>query len=149
DSAHPWNSGDMNANAPQLGSADQMMTNDTRILSAAWRRDAQGVEHLVASQIVGASVPRARWYEFITSTPSPTLNQSGDVGAPGAASYFPSIDIAPNGTMGMNFLESSSSEYMSMYATGRTPFDPLGTMQPPAPVKAGESSYTLLGLESS
>jgi hypothetical protein len=149
DAAHPWNSGDMNANASQLGSSDQMQTNDTRILSAAWRRDAQGVEHLVASQIVGASLARARWYEFITSTSSPTLNQSGEVGASGAASYFPSIDIAPNGNIGMDFLESSSSEYMSMYVTGRTMSDPLGTMQTPTLAQAGQASYTLLGLEAS
>src|SRR5262249_976166 len=54
DAAHPWNSGDMNANAPQQDPSNQMQTNDTRILNAAWRRDSQGVEHLVASQNVGA-----------------------------------------------------------------------------------------------
>ena len=48
-----------------------MQTNDTRVLSAAWRRDAQGVEHLVASQVVGATLARARWYEFFTASPSP------------------------------------------------------------------------------
>jgi hypothetical protein len=145
DAAHPWNSGDANANAPQLGSADQMQTNDTRILSAAWRRDAQGVEHLVACQNVGATVARARWYEFINTNTSPTLNQSGDVGAPGASSYFPSIDIAPNLNIGMNFIESSPAEYMSMYVTGRTASDPVNTMQTPTLAAAGQASYTLLG----
>jgi hypothetical protein len=149
DSAHPWNSGDANANAPQLGSSDQMQTNDTRILSAAWRRDSQGVEHLVCTQEVGATLARARWYEFITSSTSPTLRQSGDVGAPGASSYFPSIDIAPNGNIGMNFLESSSGEYMSMYVTGRSPTDPLNTMQAPVLAQAGQASYTLAFFEPS
>jgi hypothetical protein len=149
DSAHPWNSGDANANAVQLGSSDQMQTNDTRMLSAAWRRDSQGVEHLVATQIVGATVARARWYEFTTSSTSPTLHQSGEVGAAGAASYFPSIDIAPNGDIGMDFLESSASEYMSMYVTGRTASDALNTMQTPALVQAGQATYTLAGFEPS
>jgi hypothetical protein len=149
DSAHPWNSGDANANAPQLGSSDQMQTNDTRILSAAWRRDSQGVEHLVCTQEVGATLARARWYEFITSSATPTLHQSGEVGAPGASSYFPSIDIAPNGNIGMNFLESSSSEYMSMYVTGRAPTDPLNTMQPAVLAQAGQTSYTLSFFEGS
>jgi hypothetical protein len=149
DPAHPWNSGDANANAPQKGSSDQMQTNDTRMLSAAWRRDSAGVEHLVASQTVGATLARARWYEFITSSPSPTLAQSGEVGAPGAASYFPSIDISPNGNIGMNFLESSASEYMSMYVTGRSVSDPAGTMQTPVLAQAGQTGYTLMGFESS
>jgi len=149
DSAHPWNSGDVNANARQLGSSDQMQTNDTRVLSVAWRRDSQGVEHLLATQEVGATLARARWYEFITSSTSPTLNQSGDVGAAGAASYYPSIDIAPDGTIGLDFLESSSSEYMSMYVTGRTPSDPLNTMETPKLAQAGQAGYTLGGFEPS
>jgi hypothetical protein len=149
DSAHPWNSGDVNANAAQLGSSDQMQTNDTRVLSAAWRRDSQGVEHLVATQIVGATLARARWYEFTTSSSSPTLHQSGDVGSAGAASYYPSVDIAPNGNIALDFLESSASEYMSMYVAGRTPSDALNTMQTPVLVQAGQLTYTLSGFEAS
>jgi hypothetical protein len=149
DSAHPWNSGDQNANAPQLGTSDQMQTNDTRVLSAAWRRDSQGVEHLVATQEVGATLARGRWYEFITTPTSATLQQSGEMGAAGAASYFPSIDISPNGNIGVSYLESSSSEYMSMYVTGRTVSDPLNTLQPPVLAEAGQAGYTLSGLEPS
>jgi hypothetical protein len=149
DPAHPWNSGDANANAPQMGSADQMQTNDTRMLSAAWRRDSQGVQHLVVSQTVGATLARARWYDFITSSPMPTLNQSGEVGNSGAASYYPSVDITPNGNIGMNFIESSASETVSMYVTARTASDPPNSMQPPILAKAGEAGYSLLGLESS
>jgi hypothetical protein len=149
DAAHPWNSGDANANAPQLGTSDEMQTNDTRMLSAAWRRDSQGVEHLVATQEVGATLARARWYEFITSTPTPTLRQSGDVGDPGSASYFPSIDITPNGTIGIDYLQSSSSQYMSMYVTGQAAGDPLNAMQPAVLAEAGQTGYTLSGLEAS
>ncbi len=149
DSAHPWNSGDQNANAPQQGSSDLMQTNDTRVLSVAWRRDAGGVGHLVATQTVGASVARARWYEFLTPSTGPTLRQSGEVGAAGASSYFPSADIAPNGTIGLDFLESSASEPLSMYVTAQTPADPLNTMQAPVLAQAGSPGYTLLGLEPS
>ena len=87
-----------------------------------------------------------RWYEFITSSPSPTLAQSGEVGAPGAASYFPSIDISPNGNIGMNFLESSASEYVSMYVSGRSVSDPAGTMEATRLAVAGTgASYTRVG----
>jgi subtilase family serine protease len=149
DSAHPWNSGDVNANAPQLGTADQMQTNDTRVLSVAWRRDTQGVEHLVATQDVGATLARARWYEFDTSTSTPTLRQSGDLGPAGASAYMASIDVTPNGTIGVNYLESSSTEYMSMYVAGRLASDPLNTMQAAALAQPGLTGYTLSGGESS
>jgi hypothetical protein len=149
DSAHPWNSGDVNANAPQLGSSDQMQTNDTRILSAAWRRDSQGGEHLVCTQDVGATLARARWYEFDTSTSTPTLRQSGELGAAGASTYMASIDITPNGTIGVNYLESSATEYMSMYVAGRLASDPLNTMQQAVLAQAGVTGYTLSGGEPS
>ena len=57
-------------------------------------------------------------------------------------SYFPSIEIAPSGALGMTYMRSSASEFMSMYATGQALGDPLGQMQSPLLIKAGEATYT-------
>src|SRR5262249_53068806 len=43
----------------------------------------------------------------------------------------------------------SSGEYVSMYVTGRTPSDPLNTLESPVLVKAGQAAFTLSGLEPS
>jgi fibronectin type 3 domain-containing protein len=137
DPQHPWNSGDATANAVQKGTTDLMQTNDTRILSAAWVRDSQGTEHLVASQDVGSTLADARWYEF-NATGTPSLIQSGDIKpGSGVATYFPSIDISPNLNIGISYIESSANEFVSTYDTGRASTDPLGTLQPAVLAKAG------------
>jgi fibronectin type 3 domain-containing protein len=141
DHQHPWNSGDITANAVQEGTSDQMQTNDTRILTAAWIRDAQGIEHLVASQDVGGTLADARWYEFNT-TGTPTLIQSGDIKpGSGISTYFPSIDISPNLNIGISYMESSANEFVSTYDTGRAGSDPLGTLQPAVLAQAGTVAF--------
>ncbi len=124
--------------ATQQGSSALLGTGDTRMLSAAVRGN-----RLVASHNVGTSgVAHARWYEFSVSG-APTLTQSGEIN-PGAGvhTYYPSIEIAANGDLGMTYVESSATEFLSMYVTGRTNTDPLGTMQTPVLVRAGQAGYS-------
>ncbi|HMC65896.1 MAG TPA: hypothetical protein VKI65_13235, partial [Gemmataceae bacterium] len=113
--------------------------------SAAWR-NIGGQDHLVATQAVGtSSVAHARWYDFnTTSFSSTSVYQSGEINAgSGVHTYFPSIDIAPDGRTGMTYMESSSNEYMSMYVTGKGAGET--SMQAPALVAAGQGSYTVFG----
>jgi hypothetical protein len=111
---------------------------DARILSAAWRDG-----RLVATQTVQADhLARARWYEFNTGSASPTLTQIGEINrGSGVHTSRPSIDIAPNGDLGMTFLESSATEYLSMYITGQKLGGPSGVMQTPVLAKAGEATF--------
>lgn len=137
-------------NPTQPDGANFHITNiGTRMLSAAWRND-----HLVTGHGVGSDgVAHARWYEIDTSSAKPSLIQSGEIDAgPGIHTYLPALDIAPNGDIGMTYVQSSTDAgdangdgfkdgYLSMYVTGRKADDPLGTMQPPVLVKAGEATY--------
>jgi hypothetical protein len=114
-------------------------TNDSRTMNAAWRDNI-----LVSDHTVGVSgVAKARWYQFDTSAATPTFTQQGDIN-PGAsiATYFPSIDIDTNDDLGVTYIQSSSSEFVSMYVTGRTPSDPTGTMETGVRVIAGTANYT-------
>jgi uncharacterized repeat protein (TIGR01451 family) len=123
--------------APQPSGS--VTTNDSRMLNAAFRDNI-----LVATQTVGDGSPveaHARWYQFNVSS-TPTLTMSGDVTNGSAATYFPSIDIDSNDDIGMSYIESSSSEFVSMYVTGRTPSDAAGTMETGARVIAGTTNYT-------
>lgn len=126
--------------ATQKGSGNQIQTNDSRILNAEWRDG-----RLVAAQAVGGQgdgLAHARWYD-ISSAGTPRLSQQGTVGVgSGANSYFPSIAINANGDLGMTYIQSSPTEYMSMYVTGQAAGDPAGTMQTPVVAKAGEIPYS-------
>lgn len=110
---------------------------DTRILSVAYANNA-----LVAAQNVGtASVTHARYYAFGIVNGVPQYSQYGDIN-PGANIYtfYPSIDInQATNKLAMTFLQSSSSSYVSMYATGRLSSDAAGTLETPLLVQAGTS----------
>jgi hypothetical protein len=107
------------------------------IKNVAWRNG-----RLVASHHAGAKgLVRARWYEFQADGARPALVQWGQIDpGPGVHTYYPAIEIAPNGDLGMTYMQSSATEFLSVYITGRTAADPLGMMQSPVLVKAGEES---------
>jgi hypothetical protein len=125
--------------ATQKGTSNLITTNDSRILNAEWRNN-----HLVAAQAIGVASDaqaHARWYELDT-TATPQLIQAGTIGVgSGANSYFPSIAIAPNDVLAMDYMESSPTEYMSVYVTGRVSSDPANQMETPQLAQAGQAPY--------
>src|SRR5262249_8143756 len=112
----------------------------SRVLDAAYYGGL-----LVGAHTIGSGgIPRARWYEFDTTTTTPSLVQSGTIDqGPGVNTYFPTIEINYEYDLGLTFIESSSSEYMSIYMTVQsyTAFG-SGTMQTPVVTHAGISRYT-------
>jgi hypothetical protein len=56
------------------------------------------------------------------------------------ATFMPSINIAPNGDLGLTYLESSASKYLSMYLTGQKAGAAAGTLQASIVAKAGEAT---------
>lgn len=127
-------------NAPAFRQPGGTITSfDQRVLSVAWRNNT-----LVAAHIVGVGgVARARWYDFNTAGSTPTLNQSGNVnpGSNNLDTYFPAIDIAANGDIGIAYMQSGTTENMSMYVTGRNSYDPLGTLHTGVLAKAGLGTH--------
>jgi hypothetical protein len=128
-SSPPW------AVHPEGGTID---TFGSFILNADWRGN-----QLVATHHVGSdAVTRVRWYEFDTEGRTPILVQSGEINqGPSVYTYFSAIAVAANGDMGLTFMESSATEFVSMYITGRKASDAPGTMQTPVDVFPGERAY--------
>jgi uncharacterized repeat protein (TIGR01451 family) len=110
---------------------------DSRILKAAEWNHTLVATHTVA---VSGSEDDAQWYTINVSG-TPTLTSQGRVsGGNNTYSYFPSIDINSTGSVGMTFMRSgndTSTDYMSMYVTGRNSSDPAGTMEASVLVPAG------------
>jgi hypothetical protein len=100
---------------------------------------------LVAAHTVGSGgVGRVRWYQFDTTSGTPVLYQSGTIDqGPGVYTYMPTIDINYEGDLGLTFMESSPSEYVSMYVTGQSIYDAPGTLQTPVVTHPGTSRYTI------
>ena len=112
---------------------------DCRALNVEWNNN-----NLVTAFNGGVgSDAAADWVEFSTSGSSPALVQQGDIHpAPGTAAYMPSIAVDALGDLGVTYMQSSATQYVSMYVTGRLASDPLGTLEAPALVAPGTSTMT-------
>lgn len=111
---------------------------DSRILKSAEANNTIVAAHTVS---ISSTQDVVQWYAFNVSSGTPTLSQQGRVSA-GANTYlyFPSIDINSSSQIGMTYMRSgtdTSSDFMSVWVTGRVSGDPSGTMQTPVIVPAG------------
>jgi hypothetical protein len=111
---------------------------DTAILNVAVRGNVLVADHNVGN----GGVTHARWYEFVLSSGAPALFQAGEIDrGPSVDTFFPAIDVAPGGELGLSFIESSPAEFMSMYVTGRAPADIGNVMDLPVEEVGGVANY--------
>ena len=117
---------------------------DSRIMKSAEANSMIVATHAVS---VSSTQDVAQWYAIDVSSGTPTLAQQGRVSA-GANTYitYPSIDINGAGQIGMTYMKSgtdTSTDYMSMWVTGRVSTDGGGTMEASVlvPAGSGQTNY--------
>jgi hypothetical protein len=126
------------SNIPQLGGSISVAKVDSRVLNVEWYNN-----NLVASlnSSIGSDAAAA-WFEFNTAGVSPGLTQQGVIHpATGVSTYEPAVGVDAKGDIGLTYMESSASEFVSMYLAGRRPSDPAGAM--PATMLAAAGSTPL------
>jgi hypothetical protein len=119
---------------------------DSRIQKAAEMNGILVTAHQVANSAGTADL--VQWYVIDLNSGTPTLSQQGDItGGPGTFDMYPAIDINAQGQIGMTYIQSGTApgQFMSMYVTGRTPADALGTMEAPVLVSAGTGTANFTG----
>jgi hypothetical protein len=107
---------------------------DCRTLNVEWNNN-----NLVAAFNSSAgSDAAAAWVEINTGGGSPVLGQQGVIHpASGTSTYFPAVAVDAAGDLGLTYMESSGSEFVSVYVTGRLAADPAGTLEPAVLARAG------------
>jgi hypothetical protein len=128
-------------NVPQPGGTVE--TIDSRTLNVEWNNN-----NLVAGfNAATGSDAAAAWVEFNTGGSSPALVQQGLIHpGTGINTYMPAVAVDANGDLGLTYMESSGSEYVSTYVTGRQASDALGTLQAPVLAAGGTGpSYSRVG----
>jgi hypothetical protein len=131
------NSYSYNSSPPQPGGTVSIV--DSRTLNVEWNNN-----YLVAGfDSTSGPDAAAAWVLFNTSGSSPTVSQQGVIHpASGVNTYFPAVSVDSSGDLGMTYMESSSSEYVSMYVTGRLASDPVNTMESPTLAEAGAATLS-------
>ncbi len=127
--------------AAQAGTPTLIETNDNRLLDAAFRGNSLWVAATSGCKPPGDKKTRscARFIQIGTS-PLAVL-QDFNFGTAGTYYYYPAIATDVTNNLLTVFNRSSSTEYASVYASGRQTADPINTLQAPVLIKAGENSY--------
>lgn len=127
-------------NAVQKGNNDPLNTGDVRVLHAVFRGDSIWCALTTAHNWSGASSQAAiHWFQIRAAIPA--LVQQGIYGAANLYYFYPACCPDANGNMIMVFSRCGSTEYGSIFYTGRKATDPLGALQSSALLKAGVANY--------
>jgi hypothetical protein len=115
---------------------------DSRMLQSAVRNNLLVTTDEISN--AAGNTDMSRWYAINVASGTPVIQQQGDVGgAPNVYTRYPGININAQGDIGMVFVQSAKlpGQFESMFVTGRTPSDPLGTMEAPVLVQQGTNNY--------
>ena len=128
---------------PQSGTTQLLDSLADRLMHRLAYRNFGDHESLVLNHSVtaGSSVG-VRWYELRNVSTTPTIYQSGTYAPDSSYRWMGSIAMDKVGNMALGYSASSSSLFPSIRYTGRSPSDPLGTMQAENSIKVGGGSQT-------
>ncbi|HEX9671631.1 MAG TPA: hypothetical protein VGC93_19335 [Thermoanaerobaculia bacterium] len=130
--------------ATQKGSSTRLDTGDVRVLNAVFRGGsvwaALTSRHAWTSG--GENTAVAHWFQIEASTGA--MTQQGVYGVTGRHYFFPAVMPDGNGNMTLVFSRSGAAEHASARYSGRLATDPLGALQPSAPLKNGTARYVRL-----
>ena len=133
--------------APQLGTATLIETNDSRALNAVWRDGSLYFASTIRGTGGDLNEATAYWAQISTANQAAlALTQGGTISGDNvlgsdAATFFPSIAVNGDGDIGVGFSGVSSSTYAGAYFAWRDVNDPLGTLRTPLTVQAGQDYY--------
>ncbi|HEU4365029.1 MAG TPA: FlgD immunoglobulin-like domain containing protein [Candidatus Krumholzibacteria bacterium] len=133
--------------APQLGSARLIETNDRRALNAVWRNN----NLYMCATSVGVVAPNtgqatAHWFRVSTvNLGALFVADHGDAGAEdlgaGTYTFFPSVMVDMCDNMAIGFSASNAGIYCGAYYAMRALGDPAGTIQNTAVLALGTDWY--------
>ena len=128
----------------QLGTTDLLDSLGDRLMFRLAYRNFGTHESLVVNHAAKTSVAASgvRWYEIRSPNTTPVIFQHGTLTSGSTSLWMGSIAMDKLGDMALGFSESSSSIHPKIAFTGRTPSDPLGTMEGISLIFAGSGSQT-------
>src|SRR5216683_2564823 len=129
---------------PQSGTTDQLDSLGDRLMFRSAYRNFGSHESLVVNHAAKTSVAASgvRWYELRNPNATPVVFQQGTLTNGATSLWMGSIAMDKVGDLALGFSESSSTIHPTVAFTGRTPSDPLGTMEGITTIFAGPGSQT-------
>jgi hypothetical protein len=138
----PWSFAPPFANfAPQLGSAEKLAANDSRMQTCVYRNGSIWCTHTVFLPSGAATRSAVQWWQL---TPSGAVLQRGRIDDPSGAKFFafPSISVNSTNDALIGYSRFGADQYASGNYAYRQCGDPPGTTHDDTVLKAGEGPYT-------
>jgi len=127
--------------AKQKGGGTAIDTGDVRLLNAVFRGGS--VWTALTTKWLGPPIAALFWFQI--NATSGALQQQGLFGIDGRYYFYPVLMPDTNGNMILCFSRCSTTEFASIYYTGRKASDSAGSLQQPSvPLKAGTANYVAL-----
>lgn len=128
--------------ADQQGGGTALDTGDIRVLNAVYSGGSVWCTFTTGHAWSGTNRASCFWLQLKPSTG--TILQQGIYGARTGSYFYPGLMADVNGNAVMTFSRCSTTEFASMFFTGRHTTDPPGTLRPSVLLKAGTANYTKL-----
>ena len=149
----------VNTYGPNSGFADQpgapgsVATNDVSTTSVDYLNGSLVTAMIASTPADGFTTTKVEWYQVNVSSGTPVLSLQGVVDpGPGVATFFPTVAMNPStGDLGLTWMQSSLSEYVSMYVAGLAlpSHGNLGVADAPGPDPRPRASGTATTARSS
>ncbi len=129
---------------PQEGTNQQLDSLGDRLMYRFAYRNFGSYQSWVVSQSVdtGNGNTGIRWYQLRDTGSGPALYQDGTYDPNSNYRWMPSIAQDEAGDIALGYSVSSSTSYPAISFTGRTPSDPIGTMEAENSIVQGAGSQT-------
>ena len=127
--------------APQLGSSQKIMNNESRMQNLVYRNGSLWATHTIFLPSGGSPTRSAvQWWQISTT---PSILQNGRIEDNSGATFyaFPSIAVNINNDVLIGFSRFSASQFASGNYAFRASSDPTNTMRADVVLKAGEAKY--------
>jgi hypothetical protein len=120
--------GSYGGSADQPGAPKSVATNDTTTTAVDYLGGKMVTAFSATDPSDGFATTHVHWYQVDVSGGTPSLVQEGVVNpGPGVYTYFGSATQDSAGNIGITYMESSLSEYVSAYVAGHIAGQPLGS----------------------
>jgi hypothetical protein len=137
----------VNTYGPNSGAADQpgapgsVATNDVSTTQVMYLNGQLVTSFSASTPADGFRTTKVHWYQVDVTGGTPALVQEGLVDpGPGVATFFPAAAIDPAGDIGLSYMQSSSTEFVSAYAAGHIAGQPLGSTTAGKPFGPGAAN---------
>ena len=131
--------------APQLGSSENIDTEDGRIQSCVYRNGSLWASHTVYLPATGTPTrTAAQWWQInMSASALGQVQQFGRIDDPTAANFyaFPTLAVNQYGDVMLGYTHFGTGIYPSGAYSMRLASDPPNTMESEVLLKAGEASY--------